>query len=255
MDQLEVCRGNLMSYEKSGFDREFIKYTEYQLSVTPKAAVLIPLFIKNGQIHVLLTRRSHSVGSHKGEVSFAGGREDKQDSSIVETALREAQEEVGLDPKYVEVISTWKPSWVGVGFSNSKLSLVYPVIAILKPGFIVHADSSEVSEVFDVPLEFFLSSETHEHGKLSFQGKQVCYHIFRYHNSLDIVDKNVDKSEQKEGYIIWGFTGTICMRTAVVAYGRLPSFTLVNEHEKKGLGGYINYINNDSSVCKNESKL
>lgn len=254
MDKLEVCRGNLISYEKSGFDREFVRYTDYQLSNARKSAVLVPLFIKNDQIHVLLTRRSHRVGSHKGQVSFAGGKEDKQDSSIVETALREAQEEVGLDPKYVEVISTWTPSWVGVGVSNSKrqFSLVYPVIAILKPGFIVHADSDEVSEVFDVALDFFLTSQTHEHRKLLFDGNEVCFHIFRYQNSLDIVDK----SEQEQDYEIWGFTGGICMRTAVVVYGRLPSFTLVDGYEIKGLGGYINYINNDdSSVCKNESKL
>lgn len=254
MDKLELCRGNLMSYEKSGFDREFIRYTDHQLSITPKSAVLVPLFIKNDQIHVLLTRRSHSVGSHKGQVSFAGGKQDEQDSSIVETALREAQEEVGLDPKYVEVVSTWTPSWVGVGWSNSKrrFSLVYPVIAILKPGFTIHEDSDEVSEVFDVPLEFFLTSETHEYSKVWFDNKEVCFHIFRYLKSLD----NVDESEQGKDYEIWGFTGTTCMRTAVIVFGRLPSFTLVDGYEIKGLGGYINYINdNDSSVCKNESKL
>jgi 8-oxo-dGTP pyrophosphatase MutT (NUDIX family) len=250
MDKLDVCKDNLLSYERSGFDREFIRYNDYQLSVTPKAAVLIPLFIKNGEIHVLLTRRSHNVGSHKGQTSFAGGKEDKQDSSIVETALREANEEMGLDRKYVEIISTWRPTWVGGG-RDPYFSLVYAVIGILKPGFQVHADSSEVAEVFDVPLECFLASESHEHGEVVYKGVQVAYHKFRYNAPSD----TFHQSKQEKSYIIFGFTGSLCLRTAVIVYGRHPSFELVDKYEQKGLGGYLQFINGTSSCENVKSKL
>jgi 8-oxo-dGTP pyrophosphatase MutT (NUDIX family) len=111
------------------------------------AAVLIPIFERKGELHVLYIRRSDHVASHRGQVAFPGGRVDPVDVTLLDAALREAHEEVGLHPSTVEVIG---------GFPTTTATrtgiLVAPFIGVIPHDAPLKADPIEVAEIFDVPL-------------------------------------------------------------------------------------------------------
>lgn len=113
------------------------------------AAVLLPLFEQDGHLSLAFIRRSTNLRSHSGEIAFPGGSVDHDDTSIVMTALREAQEEIGLDPARVEVLGLLSPVFTVV--SNF---LITPVVAFLPQGLgEVHLQASEVHELLFAPLQ------------------------------------------------------------------------------------------------------
>jgi 8-oxo-dGTP pyrophosphatase MutT (NUDIX family) len=113
------------------------------------AAVLLPLFEQDGQIFLTFIRRATTLRSHSGEIAFPGGSVDPGDTSIVMTALREAQEEIGLDPARVEVLGLLSPVFTVV--SNF---LITPVVAFLPQGLgELHLQASEVHELLLAPLQ------------------------------------------------------------------------------------------------------
>ena len=108
-----------------------------------KAAVLLGLFEEQGEIHLIFIRRAATLRSHSGEIAFPGGGHELTDSSLVVTALREAQEEIGLDPSQVEVLGLLHPVFTVV--SNY---LIVPVVAFLPRGLgTLRLQASEVTEV------------------------------------------------------------------------------------------------------------
>jgi 8-oxo-dGTP pyrophosphatase MutT (NUDIX family) len=112
------------------------------------ASVLVPLFVYEGQPALAFIRRSQELRSHSGEIAFPGGGVEPLDGSPVETALREAQEEIGLDPAQVEVLNTLPPLFTSV--SNY---LITPVVAFLPRGLgTLRLQESEVAEVILAPL-------------------------------------------------------------------------------------------------------
>jgi 8-oxo-dGTP pyrophosphatase MutT (NUDIX family) len=112
------------------------------------AAVLVPLLQVDGRWALLLTRRTESVETHRGQVSFPGGRVEPGDVDAVAAALREAQEEIGLDPRDVRVL----------GSMDSLLTvtqyLITPVVGVLPWPYPIRADPVEVAGVFHVPLDW-----------------------------------------------------------------------------------------------------
>lgn len=112
-----------------------------------KSAVLIAMFPENDKIHTLLIKRASYDGVHSGQVSFPGGKFEESDESLVYTALREAQEEVGIDPLKVEVLGTLTPLFIPV--SNME---VLPVIGLLKEKPILHLNLEEVEFTIQVPI-------------------------------------------------------------------------------------------------------
>lgn len=112
------------------------------------AAVLVPLCARDGSMHVLLTERTHTVRDHPGQVSFPGGMADPSDPDLVTTALREAHEEIGLQPRDVEVIGYLLPQAVISGYA------VLPVVGFYAPEFEPQLDPGEVAGIFEVPLGF-----------------------------------------------------------------------------------------------------
>jgi 8-oxo-dGTP pyrophosphatase MutT (NUDIX family) len=113
-----------------------------------KAAVLLPLFEQEGELYLVFIRRASTLRAHSGEIAFPGGGADLTDTSPVMTALREAQEEIGLDPARVEVLGVLSPVFTVV--SNY---LVLPVVAFLPHGLgELHLQASEVTELILVPL-------------------------------------------------------------------------------------------------------
>lgn len=112
-----------------------------------KSAVLISLFPENGKLNTLLIKRTTYDGVHSGQVSFPGGKFDKVDESLIQTALREAYEEVGINPSNVEVLGTLTPLFIPV--SNME---VLPVIGLLNTKPELHLNSHEVEFTITVPI-------------------------------------------------------------------------------------------------------
>jgi len=119
------------------------------------AAVLIPLVNHASGLTVLLTQRTEDMPSHAGQVAFPGGRRDERDIDAADTALREAEEEVGLARHFVDVVGSVDLYRTGTGFE------ITPVVGIVTPGFTTHADPREVADVFEVPLDHFLDERNH----------------------------------------------------------------------------------------------
>ena len=121
-----------------------------------KAAVLIPLVLKEEGLSVLLTQRTNHLRDHAGQISFPGGRMDPEDRSPNDTALRESEEEIGLDPKRVEIIGHLPQYLTVSGYS------VTPVVGLVQAQAEYVLDEFEVADVFEVPLSFLLDPANHQ---------------------------------------------------------------------------------------------
>jgi 8-oxo-dGTP pyrophosphatase MutT (NUDIX family) len=121
-----------------------------------RAAVLVPLVERPEGLSVLLTKRTDHLSSHAGQISFPGGRAEELDSSPIETALRETEEEIGLHRRHVEIIGVL-PEHVTISAYR-----VTPVVALVQPPFELSADPGEVADIFEVPLGFLMSGANHE---------------------------------------------------------------------------------------------
>ncbi|AGG34022.1 NUDIX hydrolase [beta proteobacterium CB] len=121
-----------------------------------QAAVLIPLLLKNDGLSVLLTQRTDHLHDHAGQISFPGGRMDPGDSSPNDTALRESEEEIGLDRQGVEIIGHLPQYLTVSGYS------VTPVVGLVKPQAEYALDAFEVADVFEVPLHFLMDPANHQ---------------------------------------------------------------------------------------------
>lgn len=119
------------------------------------AAVLVPIVEHPGEPTVLLTQRATQLRHHAGQVSFPGGRIEPQDESPTAAALREAREEVGLEPSCVSVVGFLPDHVVISGFR------VTPVVAMVRPGFELLLDAQEVEDSFEVPLAFLFDPGNH----------------------------------------------------------------------------------------------
>lgn len=121
-----------------------------------KAAVLIPLLLKEDGISVLLTQRTNHLRDHAGQISFPGGRMDPQDQDPNDTALRESEEEIGLDRNRVEIIGHLPQYLTVSGYS------VTPVVGLVQAQAEYVLDEFEVADVFEVPLSFLLDPANHQ---------------------------------------------------------------------------------------------
>lgn len=111
------------------------------------AAVLVPLYLIDGELHAVLTRRRADLRRHAGEISFPGGREDASDSDLIHTALREAQEEIGLDPEAVTVAGALSPiPTIATSYA------IYPFVGLIEPGHDWRPSATEVERVLEMSL-------------------------------------------------------------------------------------------------------
>ncbi|CAH1748592.1 CoA pyrophosphatase [Thauera humireducens] len=152
------------------------------------AAVLVPLVMGGTAPAVLLTKRTDHLHHHPGQISFPGGRVEAQDSTPVDTALRETEEEIGLDRRHVELLGALPDYYTGTGFR------VTPVVGLVHPPFELQLDAFEVAEAFEVPLGHFLDPANHQRHSLVHEGRERQFHAMPY-----------------KDYFIWGATAGILM--------------------------------------------
>ena len=167
------------------------------VSSSKTAAVLIPLFEREDHVQVLYTRRSDLMPSHQGQVAFPGGRIDPADHDLIATALREAHEEVGIEPHKVEVIGRLPPAAAAAsGYS------VFPFVAKIDDAVSLRPDPREVAEIFSVPVDVlrdpgFRGSYKFKRGKHVAEFPAILY----------------------GGQVIWGLTLRITENLLELIYG------------------------------------
>ncbi len=120
------------------------------------AAVLIPIVVREHGAMLLFTQRTEHLTAHAGQVSFPGGRMEASDVSAIDTALRETEEEIGLDRRHAELLGTLPDYMTATGYR------VTPVVALVHPPFDLCADPFEVAEIFEVPLAFLMNGMNHQ---------------------------------------------------------------------------------------------
>lgn len=120
------------------------------------ASVLVPIVVREDGPTILLTERTAHLNDHAGQVSFPGGSAEPEDVDAIATALRESEEEIGLDRSRVEVIGRLPDYPTITGFN------VVPIVALVRPPFSLTLDAFEVAEAFEVPLGFVFDPAHHE---------------------------------------------------------------------------------------------
>ena len=137
------------------------------------AAVLIPL-VDHPQPTVLLTQRSAHLNDHAGQISFPGGKIDATDASPLDTALREAEEEIGLSREFVDPIGYLDLYGTSFGFR------ILPTVARVRPGFKLRINKSEVDDAFEVPLAFLMDPANHQVHSKEFRGIERSYYAMPF---------------------------------------------------------------------------
>lgn len=138
------------------------------------AGVLIGVVDRGDVATVLLTQRAAHLSVHAGQVSFPGGRVDPHDETAIDTAVREAHEEIGLVPDLVTPLGLLEPYRTRTGYR------ILPVLAAVSPDLILKADESEVAEIFEVPLEFLMTPANHQRYSVNYEGKPRYFYAMPY---------------------------------------------------------------------------
>jgi 8-oxo-dGTP pyrophosphatase MutT (NUDIX family) len=140
------------------------------------AAVLVPVIHREPEATLLLTERTGDLRAHAGQIAFPGGRIDPSDAGPEAAALREAEEEIGLSPDYVETLCLAPDYLTGSGYH------VAPVIAIVRPDFKLRLNPAEVADAFEVPLSFLMDPANHRRGSREWNGKTRSFFEMPFEN-------------------------------------------------------------------------
>lgn len=152
-----------------------------------RAAVLIPFFDHEGQPHIVFTKRTDHVATHRGEICFPGGVMEEDDSDLLQTALREVQEELAIPAANVEILGSLDE--IRTVSSNF---LVVPYVGYLNEKIPFSPNEWEVSEVLEIPFEHFTNPEIFHEEQRFVENRVLPVYFYRW-----------------ESHIIWGVTGRI----------------------------------------------
>ena len=156
------------------------------------AGVLVPLRARGDEVTVVLARRTEQVPHHKGQICFPGGSRDPGDADLLETALREAEEELGIRRDDAEILGTMDPVVTVTGFC------IQPFVANVSAVTGFSLDEFEVAEVFEAPLPIFAEFDRYRYAEAMFRGERNRVYFFDY-----------------GPHTIWGATATILHRLVV----------------------------------------
>jgi 8-oxo-dGTP pyrophosphatase MutT (NUDIX family) len=150
-------------------------FGEPALFTVPRAAaVLVPIVARQEGMTVLLTQRPDHLPSHPGQIAFPGGKVEADDGSPLAAALRETEEEIGLDRAFVEVLGFLDTYQTATGFR------ICPVVALVRPGFELVLDPAEVAEAFEVPFGFLMDPANHRRHAREWRGRSRSYYAMPY---------------------------------------------------------------------------
>ena len=159
------------------------------------AAVLVPIVLRELGAQILLTRRATHLRDHAGQISFPGGRIEPEDVDPVAAALRETEEEIGLSREHIEIIGQL-PAYATVTSYH-----VVPVVGLVRPGFSLNEDISEVAEAFEVPLQFLMNPANHQRHGFELAGVQRQF--------LAMPFEGLNAAGLPQNYFIWGATAAM----------------------------------------------
>jgi 8-oxo-dGTP pyrophosphatase MutT (NUDIX family) len=140
------------------------------------AAVLVPVIHREPEATLLFTERTGDLRAHAGQVAFPGGRIDPSDAGPEEAALREAGEEIGLDPQFIETLGRGPDYLTGSGYH------VALVVAVVRPGFSLTLNPAEVADAFEVPLSFLMDPKNHRTGSRMWNGASRSFFEMPFEN-------------------------------------------------------------------------
>ena len=181
---LKKIEENLNNKESTWLDQLSLKQSDPK-SDLPKAAVLIALTEEENP-EVIYTLRSNKVSSHQGEVSFPGGMQEESDSSLIMTALRESEEEIGLPQNCVKIIGS-----LDTMVSRFNVS-VTPFVGVIPVDVDLNTSSEEIEACFKVPLSFLLKDKRYRNDEVNRNGETFYMPAYKY-----------------SSYVIWGLTAMI----------------------------------------------
>jgi 8-oxo-dGTP pyrophosphatase MutT (NUDIX family) len=133
------------------------------------AAVLVPVVHREPEATLLFTERTGGLRAHAGQIAFPGGRIDPSDVGAEEAALREAGEEIGLEPEFIEMLGRGPDYLTGSGYH------VALVVAVVRPGFSLTLNPAEVADAFEVPLAFLMDPANHRTGSRMWNGARRTF--------------------------------------------------------------------------------
>ncbi len=142
------------------------------------ASVLIPLFFKEGEAHILFTKRSESLVQHKGQISFPGGRRDAEDHDTLDTALRETEEEIGIPGTAIEVLGQ------SDGMLTNTHYLVTPYVGLFNPPERYRVSEGEIERLIEAPLCHFLDEAHFYTERRMYKGHEWQVHYYRHGDDL-----------------------------------------------------------------------
>ncbi len=181
---LKKIEDNLNKKESSWLDQLSLKQSDPK-SDLPKAAVLIALTEEENP-EVIYTLRSNKVSSHQGEVSFPGGMQEESDTSLIMTALRESEEEIGLPQNCVKILGS-----LDTMVSRFNVS-VTPFVGVIPGDVELNTSSEEIEACFRVPLSFLLKDKRYRNDEVNRNGETFYMPAYKY-----------------SSYVIWGLTAMI----------------------------------------------
>ncbi|MFL2704852.1 MAG: CoA pyrophosphatase [Gammaproteobacteria bacterium] len=181
---LEIIRKNLSNRESTWLDQLSLKESVPEADL-PEAAVLIAI-TEEEEPKIIYTLRSNKVSSHRGEVSFPGGMKEDSDRSLIDTSLRESEEEIGLPQDCVEIIGS-----LDTMVSRFNIS-VFPFVGIIPKEVVLNTNSDEIEACFRVPLSFLMKDERYRNDEVNRNGETFFMPAYKY-----------------SSYIIWGLTAMI----------------------------------------------
>ncbi len=165
---------------------ELVAETRWTEGNPRHASVLIPIVMREHPT-VLLTERTLHLPTHSGQIAFPGGKAEASDADATATALREAQEEIGLDAAFIQVLGVLPEYRTGSAF------IITPVVALVQAGFTLRPDPNEVADVFEVPLSFLMNPAHHQRHAVELEGRRREWFAMPYE----------DQATQR---FIWGAT-------------------------------------------------
>lgn len=171
------------------------KTFQYASVTYRKAAVLIPIFFKEGQAHILFTKRTDKVQHHKGQISFPGGMHDKNDQNLLKTALRETWEEMGIRSDDIHILGSTDKFLTNTNF------MVTPFVGYFSYPYDYNINQDEISEVIEIPLQQLLDPKIFEIKRWKRNG--IIWDVHFYHFNSDP---------------IWGVTGFLLSNFLTIVF-------------------------------------